>query len=82
MTPTGIRIFKSGHRAPFSVRDFKPLAYAGNVPHRRALLAIDNVIRPPEWSSSYNRVSPVAAAWHAPVVGETGSRVIDTIGRS
>lgn len=82
MTAQGIRIFKAAHRIPYTGRDFRPLAFAGQVPHRRALLAIDRAIRRPDWSSSFAPMSPVAAAWRPPADGETASRVIETVRRS
>lgn len=60
MTPAGIRIFQGARHYPFAVRDFRPLAFAGNVPHRNALLAIDRVVREPSWSASFKPAWPAA----------------------
>lgn len=60
MTPAGIRIFQGARHYPFAVRDFRSLAYAGNVPHRNALLAIDRVVREQSWSAAFRPAWPAA----------------------
>ena len=76
MTPAGIRIFQGARHYPFAVRDFRPLAYARNVPHRNALLAIDRVIREPSWSAVFRPAWPAAVNATLPPVRasiETGA---------
>ena len=85
MTASGIRVFRGALRYPYAARDFQPLAYAGQVPHRRALLAIDRVLRTPQWSAAWKPSSPVVEVPHmrrdAPAA-DTASRAAEMPQRS
>lgn len=82
MTTKGIRIFQGARHYPFAVGDFRPLAYSGHVGHRGALLAIDRVIREPNWSTSFTPAWPKVADPKASVEVDAKMRVIDAPQRS
>ena len=82
MTTKGIRIFQGARHYPFAVGDFRALASARHVGHRSALLAIDRVIREPNWSASFTPAWPKITEIKASAEADATMRVIDAPRRS